>query len=82
MCFIIWGMSDGAIDDDKGRLISLAEAAELYGFTADYLSKLARKGRLKAKKLAGVWLTTPEAVEIFIASRQKRGVFREDIKLD
>ena len=65
--------------EDKDRLISLAEAAELYGFSQDYLSKLARRGRLKAQKIARNWLTTPADVEEYIRSRQKRGVYRDDI---
>jgi hypothetical protein len=65
--------------DDKTRLISLAEAAELYGFSQDYLGELARRGRLKAQKVGKFWITTPENVEDFIQSRQKRGVFRDDI---
>ena len=66
---------------DKNRLISLADVAELYGFSTDYLSEIARKGRLKAQKIAGVWLTTPENVDEFVRSRQKRGVFRADINV-
>lgn len=68
--------------DDKTRLISLSEAAELYGLDNNYLGQLARKGRLKAQKIAGVWLTTPSDIEEYIRSRQKRGVYRDDIQLD
>jgi excisionase family DNA binding protein len=67
---------------DKSRLISLTEAAELYGFDQRYLATLARKGRLKATKIGNSWATTPEDVENFILSRQKRGVYRNDITLD
>lgn len=74
--------SEGANDltEDKSRLISLAEAAEIYGFDHDYLGELARKTRLRARKSGGVWLTTPEAVEEYIRSRKKRGAFRKDIR--
>ena len=68
--------------DDKTRLISLPEAAELYGFNQRYLGELARKGRLKAQKVGDLWVTTPQAVEEYISSRQKRGVYRSDIQLD
>ena len=71
-----------AEQDDKTRLISLPEAAELYGFTPEYLNQLARKGRLQAQKVGDRWITTPQNVEDYIASRQKRGVYREDIKID
>jgi predicted DNA-binding transcriptional regulator AlpA len=66
-------------NDDKTRLISLPEAAELYGFDQRYLGKLARRGRLKAQKLGKMWVTTPQDIETYIASRQKRGVYRDDI---
>jgi excisionase family DNA binding protein len=65
--------------EDKQELISLAEAAKRYGFSHDYLRELARKGRLKAQKIAKTWLTTPADVEAYIASRQKRGAYRDDI---
>lgn len=75
-------MADETSGNDKNRLISLAEAAELYGFRHSYLSQLAKKGRLKAQKSGGVWLTTPADVETYIRNRQKRGVFRSDIEAD
>jgi hypothetical protein len=67
-------------EQDKTRLISLPEAAGLYGFSADYLRNLAQKGRLHAQKVGPVWVTTPNDMEVYIASRQKRGTFRDDIQ--
>jgi hypothetical protein len=74
--------SEGATGptEDKTRLISLAEASEMYGFHHNYLAELARKGRLKAHKSGGVWLTTPASVEAYIASRKRRGRYRNDIE--
>ena len=66
--------------DDKTRLISLPEAGELYGFNADYLTQLAKRGRLEAQKVGRFWVTTPNDVEDYIRSRQKRGVYRDDIQ--
>lgn len=66
--------------EDKTRLISLPEAAELYGFNAAYLSQLANKGRLEAQKIGNSWVTTPQNVEDYIRSRQKRGAYRNDIQ--
>ena len=68
--------------DDKTRLISLAEAAETYGFSHDYLRAIARKGRLKAQKLGSMWVTSRIDVENYIASRQEKGAFRDDISTD
>ena len=67
---------------DKDSFIALSEAAELYGFSHNYLRNIARSGRLKARKIAGAWLTTPGAMEEFIESRKERGVYRGDIQLD
>lgn len=69
-------------DEDKTRLISLAEAAAVYGFNQRYLSRLANTGRLKAQKIGNSWVTTPADVEEFIRSRQKRGVYRNDVHID
>ena len=68
--------------DDKTRLISLPEAAELYGLSHSYLRAIARKGRLQAQKVGTNWVTTPKDVENYIASRENRGVFRDDIQID
>lgn len=65
--------------EDKNRLISLPEAAKLYGFHPEYMNQLARRGRLKAQKVGRAWVTTPADVEKYIASRQRRGAYRDDI---
>jgi hypothetical protein len=75
-------MSHESAGDDKTRLISLAEAAKLYGFSRYYLSNLAKRGRLKAQKVGGAWVTTPQDIETYIRSRQERGAYRDDIELD
>lgn len=69
-------------NDDKTRLISLPEAAELYGLSHSYLRALAQKGRLKAKKVGTSWVTTPGDVENYIRSRDHRGAFRNDLNVD
>ena len=74
-------MSNTTNPEDKTRLISLPEAAELYGFNPDYLRTLAQKSRLQAQKIGTSWVTTPHDMEIYIASRKKRGVYRDDIQI-
>jgi excisionase family DNA binding protein len=61
------------------ELITLKEAAEYSGFSYRYLVNLAGKGRLEAVKKGMQWFTTREAVDRYIASRKKRGAYREDI---
>lgn len=75
-------MSGPLSSDNKNRLISLAEAAELYGFSQDYLGNLARKGRLNAQKVGSMWVTTVRDIEEYIRSRQERGAYRDDIQID
>ena len=76
-----WRMMNDT-NEDKEQLIGLAEASEMYGFSRIYLAELARRGRLEAEKVGNMWVTTPAYVEAFIRSREKRGVYRDDIQLD
>lgn len=62
---------------DKDDLLTLSQAAETYGFSGDYLRRLAEKGRLKARKLGRNWLTTSDDMEAFIESREPRGVYKK-----
>jgi len=75
-------MSDELRRGQKDRLISLSESAETYGFSAQYLSHLAKRGRLKAQKVGNSWITTPASMEDYIRSRKKRGAYRNDIQTD
>ena len=68
------------MSDPVHDLISLTEAAERYDLTATYLRHLATKGRLKALKIGRNWVTTAADVEEYINTRQKIGVFKEDLK--
>jgi hypothetical protein len=66
--------------DPLHELISLAEAAKRYGLSTNYLRDIATSGRLKARKIGNSWVTTPAAVEDYIASREKKGFYRDDLK--
>jgi excisionase family DNA binding protein len=65
---------------NKDELISLAEAASAYGYSGDYLRRLAEKGRLRARKLGRNWLTTSDDMESFIESRERRGVYKKHVR--
>lgn len=67
---------------NKDELITLAEVSEQYGFSRGYLRELAARGRLTARKLGNMWVTTPADVEEYIASRKRRGAYREDIDVE
>jgi excisionase family DNA binding protein len=64
----------------RNELITLTQAAEAFGFSGDYFRRLAEKGRLDARKSGRQWLTTAGAVEIFLESREERGVYKKQIK--
>ena len=66
-------------EEGKNRQISMMEAAELYGLSRRYLSALAKKGRLNAKRIGRSWVTTPADVEEYLRTRQKKGAYRSDI---
>ena len=52
-----------------GELISLAQAADLSGFTYNFLKEIAQSGRLKAKKIGRNWATTEAAIEEYKKNR-------------
>jgi len=67
---------------NKDELLTLAQAAERYGFSHVHLRQLAQSGRLKARKLGRDWVTTPADMEAYIRSRRKTGRYRRDISVD
>ena len=52
-----------------GELITLQEAAKYAGLTRDSLQGYIYRGRLKAKKLGPIWVTTRAAVDEYLRSR-------------
>lgn len=75
-------MAEKTQNDSKDRLIPLVEASAIYGFDHAYLTTLARKGRLRARKLGSIWVTTPADMEAYISSRKRVGVYRDDILIE
>src|SRR3989344_5540858 len=55
---------------DEG--IPLAEAARYSPYSAEYLSLLARKKKLSAKKTDGVWYTTRNILENYLVRQHER----------
>lgn len=62
----------------KDQLLTLSQAGKRYGYSSDYLRRLAEKGRLSAHKVGHQWLTTSADVEIFLESREPRGVYKKN----
>ena len=61
----------------KNALLTLSQAGKRYGYSNDYLRRLAEKGRLAAQKIGHQWLTTADDVKTFLESREKRGVYKK-----
>ncbi len=57
--------------DEKQGFINLKEASQYCDYSQEYLSLLARKGRLSAIKLNKEWVTTREALEEYVKSQNK-----------
>lgn len=50
------------------ELIPLSEAAAISGLTQEHLALLARRGRLKARKIGRDWVTTRSAVKEYLGN--------------
>lgn len=58
--------------EDRYGYISLQEASKICEYSMEYLSYLARTGRLKAVKIRRNWLTTREALMDYIENLKKK----------
>jgi excisionase family DNA binding protein len=58
--FFLLKQKQNSMEDIKTslELLSLKEAAELTPYSADYLNLLARKGKIRARKIGRDWLIT------------------------
>ncbi|MDQ2996751.1 MAG: helix-turn-helix domain-containing protein [Chloroflexota bacterium] len=57
-----------------GELISLQQAAEYAGLTKDTLHNYVKRGRLKAKKIGWMWVTTRAAIDEYLQSRDTKSI--------
>ena len=57
-----------------GELVSLQEAAEYAGLTKETLHGYAKRGRLRAKRIGPIWVTTRAAVDEYLASRNLENI--------
>ena len=53
------------------NLISINKAATYTPYSPEYLSLLARKGKILAVKVSRDWLTTPEAVLTYLEQQEE-----------
>lgn len=70
-------------EEKKAGYITLKEAGERFGYSQDYLGQLIRKGKLEGKLVYShvAWVTTPEAVEEYLAQNKKKKHHPEEEKI-
>lgn len=56
----------------KREFITLAEATKYCEYSQEYLSKLAKEGRLDSHKQDRNWVTTKKAIEEYVAKQRKK----------
>jgi Fic family protein len=62
---------DVYLQDKKQELFSLSQLAKGTPYTAEYLSLLARKGRIDAIKYGKTWKTTRDIISAYVSQQQK-----------
>lgn len=62
-------------EQKKAGFITLKEASERFGYSPDYIGQLIRKGKLEGKQVYAnvAWMTTPEAMEEYLAKEKRTG---------
>ena len=60
-------------EESLARLISFPEAAQISGFTDGYIRKLARSGKIWARKIGRNWVTTEDAIKAYLATERRTG---------
>ncbi|MBI1974263.1 MAG: helix-turn-helix domain-containing protein [Candidatus Zambryskibacteria bacterium] len=60
------------------KWLSMSEAAPFTPYSAEYLSLLARKGKLPSKKIKNTWYTTKNALDAYM----QRQMFKAQIELE
>ncbi|MDP3976010.1 MAG: Fic family protein [bacterium] len=57
----------------KDEFITLSEATKYCEYSQEYLSKLAKEGRLDSHKKSRNWVTTKKAIQEYVAKHGRRG---------
>ena len=58
----------------SGELLSLQEAADYAHLEKSTLHNYAKQGRLRAKKIGWMWVTTRAAIDEYLASRSLENI--------
>ena len=61
------------IDDKEFFFLSLREASDIFGLSADHLRRLAEQGKIDSRKIGRNWVTTKGAVKEYLQNRRPSG---------
>ena len=66
----------------SGKLVSIAQVVKQTPYSAEYISLLARRGRIPAIKITRDWLTTHQAVSLYVKKQQIKHnqLFKSDVR--
>ncbi|QQS23093.1 hypothetical protein IPM19_00800 [bacterium] len=56
----------------SGKLVSISQVAEQTPYSAEYISLLVRKGKIPAIKITRDWLTTHQAVSLYVKKQKEK----------
>ena len=59
---------------DGEQYVFTAAAAALAGVSKDYISRLCRQGKLKARRFAGLWLVSLASLKSFLSHRKLKAL--------
>jgi len=68
--------------DKNHHWISMLEASRLCAYSQEYLSLLARRGKIFSKKLGRNWYTTREAVDDYLKTQSVFNIFKNALHFD
>lgn len=60
----------------QDRILSTKEASELSGYSADYLARLTRAGKIKGQRFGRSWFIEKRSLDLFMAEQEERKVAR------
>ncbi len=67
-----------AVKIQNNDYIPAGEAGRIFGYTADYVTRLAREGKVAAQRIGKQWLVNADSLATFVASSSKNKELRSD----
>ncbi len=65
-----------AVKIQNNDYIPAGEAGRIFGYTADYVTRLAREGKVAAQRIGKQWLVNADSLATFVASSSKNKELR------